>query len=457
MADHIQIGDISPRIQYAGDGVQTVFTYPFPIFVDANIDVYEDTGLKTITTHYTVAGAGSSTGGTVTFITAPAVGIVVTLMRNIAVERTSDFQESGEFRAKVINDELDKLTATQQQIEADQDRSLRLGPTDSAISTIIPAKATRSGKVLGFDATTGDPIVSNENLSAIEGASTSAAAAAVDALSAAVDAATATSKAAEASASAALALGASTGKYDTHINIAFADSPYAVGTLLADTLITVDTSGGAVIINLPAASGETDNRLLGINKNGATNSITIAPNGADTVGGLASFIQYDDTEWADLYLDKANTNWQLGNLSFTAVGTGLTKIGSTISLDAVFVGYDIAFQAGFAANGTSENIALQTYGNLVMARSGAFTGDAAYMDTAPAGAKAKMDVTKNGVSIYTTLPDITAGLNTGTAGTLKVDGTANFVSGDRIAFKITQTGISTIGTGLRFTLKGKVT
>jgi hypothetical protein len=177
MADHIQIGDINPRIQYSGDGSQTAFTYPFPIFVDADMEVYEDDVLQTITTHYTVAGAGDSSGGTVTFVTAPAADVVVTLLRNIAIERTSDFQESGEFRAKVINDELDKLTATAQQIETDQDRSLRLGPTDSATSTIIPNKALRSGKVLGFD-DNGDPVASTTDLTDIESIATDAAASA---------------------------------------------------------------------------------------------------------------------------------------------------------------------------------------------------------------------------------------------------------------------------------------
>ncbi len=332
MAEHIQIGDISPRIQYSGDGVQTVFTYPFPIFVDANIEVYEDTGLKTITADYTVTGAGNSSGGTVTFVSAPAVGVVVTLLRNLAIERTSDFQESGEFRAKVINDELDKIVAGVQQVETDHGRALRLSTTDSATTTVIPDKATRSGKVLVFDSN-GDPSVSTEDIAAIEGAAISAAAAAVDAAAADADATTATTKAAEAAASAALALGATTGKYDAHINISNADSPYTLASLTADTLITVTTTGGAVIINLPAASGETDNRLLGINKNGAANTISINPNGADTIGGGASFVQYDDTEWVDLYLDKANVNWQVGNLSFTSAGDGLSKAGSTITLD----------------------------------------------------------------------------------------------------------------------------
>ena len=42
MAIHIQIGDISPRIQYTGNGSQTVFTYPFPIFTAADMEVWLD-------------------------------------------------------------------------------------------------------------------------------------------------------------------------------------------------------------------------------------------------------------------------------------------------------------------------------------------------------------------------------------------------------------------------------
>ncbi len=156
MADHITIGDVSPRIQYTADAAQVAFTYPFPIFADADIEVYEDATLKTLTTHYTVTGAGNSAGGAVTFVTAPASGVIVTLRRNIAVSRTTDFQESGEFRAKVINDELDKMTAQIQQVEDQTERSLRLAVTDVSGTLELPDKATRASKYLGFDAA-GEP------------------------------------------------------------------------------------------------------------------------------------------------------------------------------------------------------------------------------------------------------------------------------------------------------------
>ena len=67
---HIQIGDITPRIQYTGDGVQTLFTYPFPIFQAADMEVFLDNVKQA--TGFTVNGAGQSAGGDVTFDSAPA-------------------------------------------------------------------------------------------------------------------------------------------------------------------------------------------------------------------------------------------------------------------------------------------------------------------------------------------------------------------------------------------------
>ena len=57
---------------YSGTGSQDVFPYSFKIAADADIQVIirSATGtetVKTITTHYTVSGAGNATGGNVTF------------------------------------------------------------------------------------------------------------------------------------------------------------------------------------------------------------------------------------------------------------------------------------------------------------------------------------------------------------------------------------------------------
>ena len=128
MADtHIKINAVTPRVQYTGNGSTTSFPYPFAIFDDTDMVVY--VGDDIIETGYTVTGAGETEGGAVVFDTAPADGAKITLLRNVPIERLTDFQEGGTFRPKNINDELDRQTAFAQQIQEKVDRTLILPPT----------------------------------------------------------------------------------------------------------------------------------------------------------------------------------------------------------------------------------------------------------------------------------------------------------------------------------------
>lgn len=155
MTDHIQIGATAPRVQYTADGAQTSFPYPFPIFQDSDLDVYLDDEVQG--SGFTVSGAGSSNGGVVSFTLAPDNAVLVTLRRNIAISRTADFQEGGALRAKVLNDELDRLTACLQQVESQLGRSLILSPVDPADNLVLPSLAARASAILGFDAS-GNPL-----------------------------------------------------------------------------------------------------------------------------------------------------------------------------------------------------------------------------------------------------------------------------------------------------------
>lgn len=156
--DHIVIGDLRPRVQYVADGTLRDFPYPFPIFKNTDLEAWlNDTPT---TAGFTVAGAGAPAGGTVTFATAPAAGVRVTLRRRLVIRRVTDFQEGGAFRAKVVNDELDYQTAALQQLEVDLSRCLRLSPTDpAAVSLTLPTP--QPGKAIGWNTTgtglTNDP------------------------------------------------------------------------------------------------------------------------------------------------------------------------------------------------------------------------------------------------------------------------------------------------------------
>jgi hypothetical protein len=152
--EHIQIDDVTPRIAYTATSGQTEFAIPFAFFEDADVLVYQNDTLKTLTTHYTVAGEGNSDLATrkVTLVTGATVGDSVVIVRDHAVARTTDFPNTGPFQIETLNTALDRIIAIQQQLEDQIVRTLRLAASDPTENLTIPAVATRASKFLAFDA-----------------------------------------------------------------------------------------------------------------------------------------------------------------------------------------------------------------------------------------------------------------------------------------------------------------
>ena len=107
----INIADNSPRISYAvaQGATQTSFAVPFEFFDNADLNVFVDGTLKTITTHYTVSGGDGSTGTVSISVTGITGGSTVVITRDIALERTTDFPVSGAFNIVALNTELDRI------------------------------------------------------------------------------------------------------------------------------------------------------------------------------------------------------------------------------------------------------------------------------------------------------------------------------------------------------------
>ena len=55
------------KISYVASAAQTTFAYTFKIFADGDLKVYVNSTQKTLTTDYTVTGAGDVGGGNVIF------------------------------------------------------------------------------------------------------------------------------------------------------------------------------------------------------------------------------------------------------------------------------------------------------------------------------------------------------------------------------------------------------
>tara|TARA_R100001460_G_scaffold105058_1_gene151272 strand:+ start:17 stop:2245 length:2229 start_codon:yes stop_codon:yes gene_type:complete len=155
----ISVSNNTPRVSYAvSEGAtQTSFTVNFEFFADADLRVFVDNTLKTITTHYTVSGGNGSTGTVTMSVTGASGGSTVVIVRAIALERTTDFPTSGAFNISSLNTELDRIIAIHADVDDTADRGLRLQESDDAVATTLPLKDARKGTVLAFNATTGVP------------------------------------------------------------------------------------------------------------------------------------------------------------------------------------------------------------------------------------------------------------------------------------------------------------
>ncbi len=151
MSNHIKIQGISPRIQYVADGELNAYEFPFVIFNPSDINVYFNDKVQDLDT-YTVAISKNTEGGEVSFETAPTSGTIITIVRNLAIKRTTTFQEGGALRAKVLNNEFDYQMACQQQIADNLNRSMVLPPyaVDTDVDLTLPTPS--AGKAIVWNA-----------------------------------------------------------------------------------------------------------------------------------------------------------------------------------------------------------------------------------------------------------------------------------------------------------------
>ena len=190
----ITISDTEPRIQYTATAGQTSFTVPFAFFANADLQVFNGTSqlsfssAPTNASQYSVTGAGVSGGGSITLGSPGAtVNDVITIVREVAIERTTDFPTSGAFQIDSLNTELDKIIAMAQQLERDLKLSPRVNTTSSSsfnltfpdmvAGKILSANAGGTGLEFSVDASGLLTAESNASTSATNAANSATAAA----------------------------------------------------------------------------------------------------------------------------------------------------------------------------------------------------------------------------------------------------------------------------------------
>lgn len=154
------VANTTSRNQYTATSGQTVFPYTFEILDKGDVVVLKNGTALSEGTNYTVSGVGNDNGGNITLTVGATAGDILTIYRDMAYQRTTDYQTSGDFLAQEVNDDFDRLWLAMQQGEETHDRALVKPITDSAsIDMTLPSATVRANSYLLFDATGAPSVV----------------------------------------------------------------------------------------------------------------------------------------------------------------------------------------------------------------------------------------------------------------------------------------------------------
>ena len=143
------------QVQFGGDGSTTAFTVNFPYTELDQVKVFLDTTEQTRTTHFTLTDPGAT--GTVTFLSAPASGKLVTIKRETDYLQAIDYVNNDALDAETLEKAFDKLTMMCQQLDVKIEKSIGFEETVSEVDTtslkLAAGTADLAGKLLAFDST----------------------------------------------------------------------------------------------------------------------------------------------------------------------------------------------------------------------------------------------------------------------------------------------------------------
>lgn len=178
-----KITDISPTIQYVGNGVLKSYDVPFMVFEGKDeLQIY--LGETLLVEGYEFTESDVSQGGTVVFAQAPANGVLITISRVCAFEALASWPDGGDLRPEVLNREFNHAIALSQQNKATLKRSFVLPEYVTGVSVELPSPDpghtfiwSEDGKKLVNSSGKFDTIVSEATAQAKAAASSATAAA----------------------------------------------------------------------------------------------------------------------------------------------------------------------------------------------------------------------------------------------------------------------------------------
>jgi len=328
------VSSTTVKNSYSGNGSTTQFAYGYKIFADTDLIVIirtDSTGaetVKTLTTHYTVSGAGDASGGNVTFTSGntPASGQTVVIIREVPQTQAIDYIANDPFPAESHEEGLDRGTMTTQQVQEELNRAIKLSRTNTMTSTEFTVGATdRANKVLAFDSS-GEISVTQE-LGTFKGTSATTTTAAF--VQRDIVKATTTAQL-------------------NNIYICVADS--AIGDTLTDTdhfALLVDAVSAATSATASAASATTSGNSATASANSATasansattsgNSATASANSATAAANSATAAAASADAFDDIYLGSKSSDPSTDN-DGDALAAGMLYFNTSSDLLRVYTG-----------------------------------------------------------------------------------------------------------------------
>jgi hypothetical protein len=150
----MSVGSGVPYNEHTGNGVSDTFAYGFTLLDEGDFIATID-GVET--SAYTLTGIGEAAGGNCVFDSAPADGAEVLLRRVVELVRETEYQNNGALQSETVNNDIDRLLMSIQQVSADVGGALR-APFPDQMDALPPA-AERLGLQLMFHPTTGQPFL----------------------------------------------------------------------------------------------------------------------------------------------------------------------------------------------------------------------------------------------------------------------------------------------------------
>jgi hypothetical protein len=155
------------RNDYVASSGQTVFAYTFQALSGSDVTVVVNGVTLTFGSQYTVSNVGVASGGNVTLTVGASSGVDVSVFLSMPIDRTTNYQNAGDFLASDVNGDFDKAYVALNQVQTSIDRSIGLQDDDPTVSLDLPLKAARANKFLSFNGS-GQPIVSAGTTSATD-------------------------------------------------------------------------------------------------------------------------------------------------------------------------------------------------------------------------------------------------------------------------------------------------